>query len=209
MQQNGIKPKIIEKIVEVEKVVEKIVEVEKVVEKIVEVEKVVEKIVEVEKVVEKIVEVEKVVEKPIETEKVVEVIKTEIKTIVVDALPIDKTKFKTYTCKTLDSGSIEITKKCRNNLNKFLENNSESRKFEVIGLVDKAEFSLMKTLEDVYGKKRVGNLTLYTQIGLSRQRVIEAAWLVKKQLGSYAKINAVNYTATSKNKRGFVIRAYK
>ncbi len=83
-------PKVIEKIVEVEKivpqVVEKIVEVEKlvpqVVEKIVEVEKVVEvpttveveKIVEVPTTVEKVVEVEKIVEVPttVEVERVVE-----------------------------------------------------------------------------------------------------------------------------------------
>jgi len=124
-------------------------------------------------------------------------------------LKVDKTKYNTYTCKTLDSGSISISKQCRNNLNTFLNKNKIAKKFEVIGLVDNKEFTLIKALEDVYGKNRVGNISLYTQIGLSRQRVIEASWLIKRKLKSFAKINTVNYTVTSKNKRGFVVRAYK
>lgn len=142
-----------------------------------------------------------VVEKVIEVEKIVKVkLKPEL---------LDKTKYKTYTCTSLESGSIYILQKCQDDLDSFLENNKDAKIYEVIGLVDNAEFRLIKKLEDVYGKNKIGNLAKYAQIGLSRQRVIEATWIMKKQLGSIANVNTVNYTVTTKNKRGFIVRAYK
>ncbi|MEA2018277.1 MAG: hypothetical protein U9N59_07505, partial [Campylobacterota bacterium] len=153
-----------------------------------------EKIVEVEKVVEveKIIEVEKVVEKIVEI-----------------PVSIDKTKYKTFTCKTLKNGTVYVSKQCKKNLISFLKKNNDAKMYEVIGMVDSAEFRLIKKLEDVYGKNKIGNLSKYAQIGLSRKRVIEAIWVVKKSLPKNKNITNVNYTITSKDKRGFVVRAYK
>lgn len=194
VQQNSGRSIVVDKLHEIE--VEKVVEVEKIVveKEILEVEKVVEKIVEVEKVVEveKIIEVEKVVEKIVEI-----------------PVSIDKTKYKTFTCKTLKNGTVYVSKQCKKNLISFLKKNNDAKMYEVIGMVDSAEFRLIKKLEDVYGKNKIGNLSKYAQIGLSRKRVIEAIWVVKKSLPKNKNITNVNYTITSKDKRGFVVRAYK
>ena len=186
VEQNSGRSIIVDKLHEVE--VEKVVEVEKIVveKEIQEVEKVVE--------VEKIVEVEKLVE----VEKIVEI-----------PVVIDKTKFKTYTCKTLKNGVIYVSKKCKKDLVSFLKKNSDAKLYEIIGMVDTAEFRLIKKLEDVYGKNNIGNLSKYAQIGLARKRVIEATWVVKNNLDKNANIKNVNYSITVKDKRGFVVRAYK
>lgn len=116
---------------------------------------------------------------------------------------------KTYTCKTLRSSSEYITKRCKNELNRFLDSNKDATRFEVIGLIDNKEFLLIKKLQDVYGKQRVGNLSKYAQRGLSKQRVIEASWAIRQHLGKDIQLNSVNYTITKKNKRGFIVKAYK
>ena len=118
-------------------------------------------------------------------------------------------KSETYTCKTLKSSSEYITKKCKKELIELLDNNKDAKRFEVIGLIDNQEFSLIEKLEDVYGKRRLGNLSKYAQTGLSRQRVIEASWVVRQHLGKKAVVDTVNYTITKKHKRGFVVKAYK
>ena len=218
IQQNSAKsivvPKLLE--IEIERVVEKEVEVEKIVEKIVEVEKVVE----VEKIVEKIVEVERIVEKPIEIEKIVEVekiieiekkveVEKVVEKIIEIPVMINKNNYSTYTCKTLKNGSKQISKKCKKDLIEFLDKNQDAKMYVVIGMVDDFEFKLIKTLKDVYGKNRVGNIAKYAQKGLSRQRVIEATWIVKNNVAKNANIKNVNYTIDSKDKRGFVVRVYK
>jgi len=160
----------------------------------------------------------KVVEKIIEVEKVVEVPKVDVRNTatpshtqgVEEQKTIEaKEHFETYTCKTLKSGSEYISLKCKNDLKKFIEKHKDAKRFEVIGLVDKQEFKLIEKLEDVYGKVRLGNLAKYSQTGLSRQRVIEATWIIKKYIPKNISVDTVNYTVTGKNKRGFVVRAYK
>ncbi len=128
---------------------------------------------------------------------------------VAESTTSDSTKTKTYTCKTLNSSSEYITKYCKKQLIKFLDENKDAKRFEVIGLIDKQEFKLVEKLEDVYGKQRVGNLSKYAQHGLSKQRVIEASWVIRQYLGKQVQVDSVNYTITQKNKRGFVVKAYK
>lgn len=164
----------------------------------------------VPKVVEKIVEVEKIVKVPVE--KIVEVEK-----IVTVTAPIQKennslsnsSSFNTYTCKSMDEGSIKISSSCIKNLHNFLDNNKNAKKFEVIGMVDNKDFKFIATLKDVYGEKKIQNLSKYSQIGLSRQRVIEASWIIKEYIGSFQNIKTVNYSVHTKDKKGFVVRAYK
>jgi len=169
---------------------------------IVEVEKIVEKIVEVEKVVEKIVEVEKKDRDQNSTkEKTIDFPKISQKQ--------EKISFDTYTCHTMLGGSIEVSPNCKKKLYKFLDQHKKSRLFEVIGAVDENDFNLMNTLKDVYGKQRTENLAKYAQLGLAKQRVTEAKWLVGEYLGETENIDTVGYTIQSKGIRGFVIRAYK
>ena len=173
--------------------------------------KIIEKIVEVP--VEKIVEVpvEKIVKVPVE--KIVEVAKIMTVPITVqpdnDNINLKETKYNTFTCKDLEEGSIVITKSCVKQLQNFLDENKDAKKFEVIGMVDNTEFKFINKLKDVYGAKKVKNLSKYSQIGLSRQRVIEASWVVREYIGDYKNIKTVNYTINTTNKKGFVVRAYK
>lgn len=153
--------------------------------------------------VEQIVEVEKKVEveKVVEVEKIVEVIK--------EIPPINRTKYQTYTCKSMKNSGVYIPKECKKELKRFILKNKDAREFEIIGMVDNKEFKLIKTLEDVYGHNAIKNISKFTKVGLSRKRVVEATWQVKKYAPKNANVNAVNYTITQKDKRGFVVRAYK
>jgi len=170
------------------------------------------KTIEIEKIVkvpvEKIVEVERIVKVPVE--KIVEIEKYSDKNLLSEnQKTINKSNnFNTYTCKSMASGSIQISQKCKNDLHRFLENNKNSKMFEVIGMIDSKDFKLLNKLKDVYGEKRIKHLSKYSQIGLSRQRVIEASWLLKKYLGDYRNIKTVNYTVNAKDKKGFIVRAY-
>lgn len=143
--------------------------------------------------------------------------KQEIKERVIEKIvkvpdSIDKTNYKTYTCKTFDPAGIVIPDSCKKTLFNFLDENKNAKLFEIIGLVDDKEFRLIKNLEDVYGKEKIKNIKKYVQRGLSRQRVVEMTWLIKEHFHNLGddsfKLNAVNYTLYSKNKRGFVIKAY-
>jgi len=166
--------------------------------------------IEVEKIVkvpvEKIVEVEKIVKVPVE--KIIEVKKMSNTPLVRKEKELKRT-FSTYTCKDMKSGSIKISQKCKNDLYLFLKRNKDSKVFEVIGMIDNKDFKLLNKLKDVYGEKRIKHLSKYSQIGLSRQRVIEASWLMKKYLGDYNNIKTVNYKINAKDKKGFIVRAYK
>lgn len=142
--------------------------------------------------------------------------KVEIKEKVIEKVvkltdSIDKTNYKTFTCKSFEAGGIVIPSSCKQELFSFLETNKDAKLLEIIGLVDNMEFRLIKNLEEVYGKQKIKDIKKYVQRGLSRQRVVEMTWLIKEFSNKKKKnfnLNAVNYTLYSKNKRGFVIKAY-
>jgi len=124
-------------------------------------------------------------------------------------MQITAKSYDTFTCKDLLGGSVDISAACINQLHAFLDKNKNAKIFEVIGMVDNSEFKLIKKLKDVYGEKKLKSLSKYSQIGLSRQRVIEASWAIREYIGDYKNIKTVNYTVKSKNKKGFVVRAYQ
>jgi hypothetical protein len=152
-----------------------------------------------EKVIEKVVEVEK----PVEVQKIVEVEK-----VITVKEQIDKSNYNTYTCKSFEAGGIVIPKKCEKELLNFLTKHNDAKQFELIGLVDDKEFRLIKSLEDVYGVEKIKDIKKYVQRGLSRQRVIELTWFIKESSDKKLNLNAVNYSLYSKDKRGFVVKAY-
>jgi len=171
------------------------------------VEKIVTKVQKCEpKVVEKIVtKIEK--SKPKIIEKVVtKVVKVEV------VKKIDKTKYNTYRCFDMDNSGINPSKSCIDKLHKFLDKNKDAKLFEVIGIVDNSEFSVLKKAKDakIADDKRIEKLSKLAQIGLSNQRVEEGIWAIKKYLGKDAPTQVVNYTVdlSTSNKKGFIIRAY-
>lgn len=168
------------------------------------------------KIVEKIIKVpvEKIVKVPVE--KIVEVERIMAVPISVQAENDEESmssssakSYDTFTCKNLEEGSIKITSSCIKELHNFIDENKNAKKYEVIGMVDNTDFKFINKLKDVYGAKKIKELSKYSQIGLSRQRVIEASWVIREYIGDYKNIKTVNYTITTSNKKGFVVRAYK
>jgi hypothetical protein len=142
-----------------------------------------------------------IIEKTVEVEKVVFKEKD----------PIDQSKFVTYSCYDMLKSGYHPSKTCIKRLKNFIDKHEKDTKlFEVIGVVDNQDFTLLTRLKDVYKNSRVDKIDEFAQYGLSRKRVIEGAWIVIRHLGSSKKVGTVNYTAKSNNgKRGFVVRAYK
>jgi len=232
-QLKNIEPKVVEKIVEVEKIVykDKIVEVEKIVEKIVPVEKIVEKIVYKDKIIEaepKIIEKivykdkevsaePKIVEKIIYKDKVIQGKEKIIEKVIVQDRIIDKSKFNTFRCYGMSPSGFRLTTSCAANLKKFLEKNSDSKYFEVIGVMNPKDFrsivilkqklELLKELD--LSAEQVDTLKDLVAVGLDKLRVNETIWEVKKILGRQAAVVPVSYDVHSKNVRGTVLRAYK
>ncbi len=158
------------------------------------------------KVVEKIVEIEK----PIEVEKIVEVEKEIIKNIPV-IQKINKAKFEIFRGYNTAEDSVYPTKDTINKLHTFLDKNKDAKAFEVIGVVNMSDFAIKdKVIKAIDNKDRVEKLFKLAELGLSRKRVVEGTWEIRKYLGDDANIQVVNYTITSKkNNKGFVVRAYK
>ncbi len=87
---------------------------------------------------------------------------------------------------------------------------TDAKIFEVIGMVDIKEFKILNKLRQNNDTPEVDRISNFAQLGLSRQRVIEATWGIKGYLGTQTNIKVVNYTIVSKKKyKGFIVRAYK
>lgn len=116
---------------------------------------------------------------------------------------IKKQKYTSITCSTTPIGFKSMPKQCVSKFKKFLKQNSKnSVRFQIIPLLDNSDDKFIKDNSN----KRTKELLKF---GLSRSRVLEAAWLVKDTLGKTALISYVSYIAHSKTKRGIIIRAYK
>ncbi len=206
-QKNGSKTNCKETIVEVEKIIEieKIVEVEKIIE--------VEKIVNINKEVmvtakcnnDAVVALEKL-------ENIVQIQDDMIKNVKERTKQIDKTKFNSYRCYEMDGRGVYPSANCISNLHKFLDNNKDSKLFEVIGISDKSEFVLLSKLKeyDYADESEIKRVAKFAQIGLLSSRVNEGIWSIKNYLGASTRVQTVNYSITSQKKnKGFVVRAYK
>ncbi|MCK5111592.1 MAG: hypothetical protein KAQ94_08735 [Arcobacteraceae bacterium] len=152
---------------------------------------------EVESIVKIAKEVEPEVEAIIEIAKEVDIV-------------VDKTKYKSYMCTDMANGTIYPSTNCVKLLNEFLDTNKDAKIFEVIGMVDTKEFKILNKLRQNNDTPEVDRISNFAQLGLSRQRVIEATWGIKGYLGTQTNIKVVNYTIVSKKKyKGFIVRAYK
>lgn len=165
--------------------------------KIIEVEKIVTEVktVEIEKEVEKIVEVEKLVEQNI----------------------FAKSNYKVAKCYDMLKTQHYLSNNCEKNIATFLKKNKDAKYFEVIGIVAHDDFVLLNKLKknkDVLIKlnvtdKKLTYLQNQAHRGLSKKRVEEVSWFIKKTLGMNTKILPVNYFITSKKaNKGAVVRVY-
>ncbi len=130
-----------------------------------------------------------------------------------DKETINKTKLKKYKhtgCYNEEAGSNAITKACKTKITNFLKKNNKALKYEIIAISDQKDKQLIDNRINQINTNKVEKTLLkkYLTEGLARTRVLEGAWLIKKELGNKALITYVNYIAETSQKRGFTIRAY-
>ncbi len=116
-------------------------------------------------------------------------------------------------CDDMVSGNFKISSTCKAKVDKFLAQYDETDYFEVIPIVGTGGFA---TLEKVQRDGRLGisdseiqRLTRLSNIGLARDRAKEGGWLIRDRFGDDVKISYAVYSIEAKDKRGFVIRAYR
>lgn len=121
-------------------------------------------------------------------------------------------------CYDMYQGSYHIPKQCRKNILRYVNKHKDAKYFEIIGIVDSAEFKLYDKLEKnnfLYEKlgvseRSIRNLKKFTQEGLAKHRAMEASWVIKMHTKKEAVTYNVHYHLLSKKgQKGFIIRAYK
>ena len=116
-------------------------------------------------------------------------------------------------CGDMISGNFKISSTCKAKVNKFLAKYDETNYFEVIPIVGTGGFaSLSKVQRDGrlgIPESEIKRLTRLSNIGLGRDRAKEGGWLIRDKFGDDVKISYTVYSIEAKNKRGFVIRAYR
>jgi hypothetical protein len=125
----------------------------------------------------------------------------------VDYEPISSTnEYNLLKCYEEKVGSFVMPDKCIDNMKKFITDNKNASKFEIIGVVNDDDKIYLKSF---LKENATPSMVEFSTMGLSRHRVVEATWRIKEILGDDSKIGFVNYTINSKVSRGFVVRAYK
>lgn len=116
-------------------------------------------------------------------------------------------------CEDMVSGNFKISPTCKAKVDEFLTQFDEAHYFEVIPIMGAGGFA---SLNKVQRDRRLGipdseikRLTRLANIGLARDRAKEGGWLIRDKFGDDVKISYTVYSIESKDKRGFVIRAYR
>ena len=116
-------------------------------------------------------------------------------------------------CGDMVSGNFKISSTCKSKVDKFLSQYDETNYFEVIPIIGTGGFaSLSKVQRDGslgIPDSEIKRLTRLSNIGLGRDRAKEGGWLIRDKFGDDVKISYTVYSIEAKNKRGFVIRAYR
>ncbi len=122
---------------------------------------------------------------------------------------INAKEFDVFKCYDMTDGGFYQSTKSIENLHLFLDEHKNAKYFEIIGVVNKLDFKLLRDSTDTLDKTKINLIENFAQIGLARKRVIEATWNIKTYLGADTTIRVVNYTITSQKKhKGFVVRVY-
>jgi len=128
-----------------------------------------------------------------------------------------KEKYHVAKCYDMKIGTPWLSQKCKDDIKKFVLEHKDAKFFEVIGVVSKKDFLVLNRLkanQDVLKKlnvtdEKISKLEKYMVVGLSKKRVEETSWFIKKTLGIDTKVLPVNYNIISKkNNRGTVVRVY-
>lgn len=147
---------------------------------------------------------EKIVEKTIEKEVILE--KGNFKEY------YNSLKFNTLKCYNFKTADINLDSSCLNDLPKFLNENKNAIRFEIIPVLaedDNKIFEKMKNVLDLKDEKFVETVKEYMYRGLSRDRVLETSSQIKSILGEDIVLTPTNYYVKSqKNNKGVIIRAY-
>lgn len=147
---------------------------------------------------------EKIVEKTIEKEVILE--KGNFKKY------YNSLKFNTLKCYNFKTADINLDSSCLNDLPKFLNENKNAIRFEIIPVLaedDNKIFEKMKNVLDLKDEKFVETVKEYMYRGLSRDRVLETSSQIKSILGEDIVLTPTNYYVKSqKNNKGVIIRAY-
>lgn len=175
---------------------------------------------------ETIVKVQENTKEIIKEEKPKEIIKEVIKEvikekIVTKVVPLDKKNFKSYynstkynslKCYNFKAGDIFPTSICKNNLVKFLKDNKNAIRFEIVSVIGKSDniiFNKMQENIKSMDKAFQNRVKEYMNKGLSRERVLETTWYIKDILGEDTILTPTNYYVKSKkNNKGIIIKAY-
>ena len=138
-------------------------------------------------------------------------------TVIIKEDIFNTSKYDVAKCYNMAKGSDQLTKKCTKNIFNFINKHKNAKYFEVIGVLSRDDFLILKKLKknlDVLEKlnvttAKIKKLEKYSDIGLSQKRVEETIWFIKQTLGKDTIALPVNYTITSKyHNRGTVVRAY-
>lgn len=115
--------------------------------------------------------------------------------------------YKIVKCYDLKAGDFYLSQTCKRDITKFVKENNRAKRFEIIGVVDNADFTTLYK-ENPTSKNAI-ELQKYNAMGLARYRVLETSWFLTEQLETKVVLTPVNYTITSKkSNRGTIIRAY-
>jgi len=132
-----------------------------------------------------------------------EVVKSEL-------FPAQKSVSKNYKyikCYDLKAGDFYLSPKCKRDIAKFVKENVNAKRLEIIGVVDNEDFTSLYTQKQT--TPSAVQLQKFNSMGLARYRVLETSWFITKQLESTITLTPVNYMITSKKKnRGAIVRAY-
>ncbi len=171
---------------------------------------------------EPMIKVQENIEKIIKEEKPKEIIKEVIKErVITKVVKLDKKNFKTYynsakfnslKCYNFKAGDVFPTNTCKKNLAKFLKENKNALRFEVIPVIaenDNIIFNKMQSNMKSMDKAFQDRVKEYMYRGLSRERVLETTWYIKDILGEDSILTPTNYYVKSKkNNKGIIVKAY-
>jgi len=116
-------------------------------------------------------------------------------------------------CGDMVSGNFKISSTCKAKVDKFLSKYDKTHYFEVIPIIGTGGFASLNRVQRDGSlgipDSEIERLTRLSNIGLGRDRAKEGGWLIRDKFGDDVKISYTVYSIEAKDKRGFVIRAYR
>lgn len=124
----------------------------------------------------------------------------------------NSSKYNSLKCYNFKAGDIFPDSICKNDLRKFLKENKDAIRFEIIPVIaqdDNQIFDKMKDNIKQMDKTFQDRVKEYMFRGLSRERVLETSWQIKDFLGDDTVLTPTNYYVKSKkNNKGIIVKAY-